>query len=712
MKWRFNKITSDKNAKKNKAFSLIELSIVITIISVVLVLTLTNKIDGATNRRAKSTNDKIAIINKALQNYVAKNKILPCPARINSTKSESTYGEAGNCTATSGIFSSGYLVYGAVPIKALGLSADLMSDGFGNKFAYIIDKRFADPADLTAFRNLTGAISVKERKDSTFLNVDNAAIFSLISYGPNGNFAYPANSSTPNTDSSDADEIKNNISGFGTQILRQTNNNVKFDDIVFYQEKSRFLNDGKINNLQTSNDSGEAKTTDAGCSVSVTGIISPSSVPTGSSSLNCNDTANHFSGTFTYTCAANAPITGSCTSCSSGYSYSGGSCLAANCTINGVSGFNNKTNLPYATTATTISSPCASGFIASTPAPSYTCTSSGPATISGNCFAEECTGGNVINRTSFAGDTIHVFTASGSLNCTGTISSKTAQVLVVGGGGGGGGGIGGGGGAGGLVYNASVAIGGSSFSVTIGQGGQGGYAWPGGVPTSQSGTCTNLYQNGLKGQNSSFGSGITAIGGGGGADQRYAHIGYPALPNDGGSGGGGALHCTDQSAACRSSNGNANILQDHGTTTHSSQGFNGGTCPTVTSSSSSTACQSVTAGGGGAGGVGGSITTTGITTSANGGIGKNYSSNFSNLYGASGWFSGGGGGGSRKNTSNPGSGGSGGGGNGSKLSLGAQSGLANTGGGGGGGGHDASISPCQIGGGNGGSGIVIVRYTR
>jgi hypothetical protein len=152
----------------------------------------------------------------------------------------------------------------------------------------------------------------------------------------------------------------------------------------------------------------------------------------------------------------------------------------------------------------------------------------------------------------------------------------------------------------------------------------------------------------------------------------------------------GALHCTDQSADCRSGNGNVNILQDNGTTTHSSQGFNGGTCPAVTSSTSSIACGSVTAGGGGDGGVGGSIATTGISTSANGGIGKNYSSNFSNLYGASGWFSGGGGG--------------------SNLSLGAQSGLANTGGGGGG--HDVSVSPCQIGGGNGGSGIVIVRYTR
>src|SRR5690349_15715621 len=72
-------------------------------------------------------------------------------------------------------------------------------------------------------------------------------------------------------------------------------------------------------------------------------------------------------------------------------------------------------------------------------------------------FTAACTGGTI---TTSGGNTIHTFTSSGTLDCTGAGGTQTANVLVVGGGGGGGGGSGsgargGGGGAGGYRTDAA-----------------------------------------------------------------------------------------------------------------------------------------------------------------------------------------------------------------------------------------------------------------
>ncbi len=447
MKWFFTNKTSNK---KLGAFSLIELSIVITIISVVLVVILSTKVSSVQNTRTKATNDRITIINNALQNYVAKNKVLPCPARINATKNDATYGEAVNCTtnsSSSGIFSSGDLIYGAVPVKALGLSADLMSDGFGNKIAYVVDARFTSTGVQNAFRDLDGSLIIKERKNDDLLNLNSSAVFSLISYGANGNFAYPADSATANPESSDTYEAKNNSINFGSYLVNRTNKNTNFDDIVFYQDKSIFLKNQKLSNLQNNN-SGEAKITDLGCTVSVTGVISPSSVLTGSGSLTCNDTANHFSGSFVYNCSENIAITGTCTSCASNYTYSSGTCVPTfPCSVS-VTGVSSVMNALHGATA---SSTCnvarysgTAAFLCNNGTPTYTsqctcavgftgsnCSSCATGYSGTNC--DVCTtgyskvGGQCKQQCTVPNDTVGInngtkvdFASGGTLNCNNT----------------------------------------------------------------------------------------------------------------------------------------------------------------------------------------------------------------------------------------------------------------------------------------------------
>lgn len=238
------------------------------------------------------------------------------------------------------------------------------------------------------------------------------------------------------------------------------------------------------------------------------------------------------------------------------------------------------------------------------------------------------------------------------------------EVLLVGGGGGASSGGGGGGG----VVSQTVTASSGTYSVLVGLGGAGG-------------TPSHVGTNGANGENTTF-NGVTAFGGGGGA--RAMSAGLP-----GASGGGAGGDCT-------LSGGSA------------TQGFPGGTGPSALSGTGAS-------GGGGAGGAGVSgftqvayNTLYGLsgqnTMGGNGGIGT-----INSITGTSVYYGGGGGGGCNNNNllqavERAGQGGLGGGGRGANGDrINGVNGTANTGGGGGG---DWEATT----GGNGGSGIAIIRY--
>ena len=290
-----------------------------------------------------------------------------------------------------------------------------------------------------------------------------------------------------------------------------------------------------------------------------------------------------------------------------------------------------------------------------------------------------------------------------TFNSTGTftaqpLSTEVQYVIVAGGGGGAFGGLNGtGGGAGG--YRSSVpgessgggasaeplspVTGGSPYPVVVGAGG------------TASGPDGNFS---TAGTSSSF-NGISTVGGGGTGDRTYGNPGV----QDGGSGGGGGGY------------------YDSGGLGTANQGYPGGDGKYTDGSNNGGGA------GGGAGGAGAGANPASITGNQGftGGIGVESSITGSPVYRA-----GGGGSTGRFRSDNAGLGGSGGGGNGAYYSadgngtipapqatpiypsgspgVAAQAGTANTGGGGGG---------CSIGdspgtnppGGNGGSGVVIIK---
>jgi hypothetical protein len=259
---------------------------------------------------------------------------------------------------------------------------------------------------------------------------------------------------------------------------------------------------------------------------------------------------------------------------------------------------------------------------------------------------------------------IHRYTEVGTTSfvpaCTGLV-----DVLVVAGGGGGGSDNAGGGGGGGVIYQTGYrVISGNEYTITIGAGG--------------AGSTTNVA--GVNGGNSRFGL-LTAIGGGGGGGGDGNGAQTPPildLPGRaGGSGGGGA------------SEGNA-----PGGPGVEGQGYRGG--------------DGVGGSGGGGGGSGGrGENALSSTAPGNGGPGTSC-----DITGSIEWY-GGGGGGATENSAAPltnsGLGGLGGGGRGNPGTAVADigsPGTPNTGGGGGG----SSYNGADVLGGNGGSGIVVVRY--
>lgn len=279
--------------------------------------------------------------------------------------------------------------------------------------------------------------------------------------------------------------------------------------------------------------------------------------------------------------------------------------------------------------------------------------------------------------------------------------TPVVTALIVGGGGGGGMDMGGGGGAGGVITTSVAPITpGVAMTVTVGAGGWGAPA--GGTNRGDAvGPQTTGHQFTIPatdGGNSSFG-GLTAYGGGHGASSYYGYtpdrVDGLKTAGSGGSGGGNT--------------GYSLYLPNSGGSGVAGQGNHGGAGWTLYNGGG---------GGGGAGAEGQSA-----SSSPHGGVGILSDINGTSLY----W--GGGGGGAANALSTGGNGGNGGGGGGAVGTTTGGSGLnagsaggggspnsqtntpggsagANTGGGGGGGSHYNATNA----GGNGGSGIVIIRY--
>ena len=279
-------------------------------------------------------------------------------------------------------------------------------------------------------------------------------------------------------------------------------------------------------------------------------------------------------------------------------------------------------------------------------------------------------GGETSIDTSVAGQTILVCSAA-----TGSIvvgATGDVDILVVAGGAAGGSYYGAGGGAGGLIYKGTHELTANTYDWVRGAGGTGVAGGAPGYNGGDGGDSTWAINGGA--------TEFTAKGGGGGGGNETAGTA-------GGSGGGGSRQ---GAAGAETQTGQSGDSGTYGFGNAGGVGIDG---PNY-----------VSGGGGGSGGAGAAGTS---SSSGNGGVGKDYSATFGTALGDSGWFASGGGGGYSTNQSLPAGSASAGGGTAGGTPDGGSSTAATalTGGGSGGG---ASGSPSNSG--DGGSGIILVRY--
>jgi len=264
------------NTRKTSGFTLVELSIVLAIVSVFLGMILLSTEARIAEAKIYSTKEKMQVILDALDKYVKTYGALPCPTNITLSRDSANYGKglgsnninppggdpAGACIGSITLANFGgtvpitAILKGGIPFKDLGLDADAVVDGWGNRFTYIINQ------DNTTFISFRSGLNPQFEKIQLFSDAAatvpivgnlngtvtrDRAILLIISHGANGYGAYlDKDGSQLGTSGASAPEIANANSvpisfppGPSPKFYAITPNK-DFDDIVIYRTRWQF----------------------------------------------------------------------------------------------------------------------------------------------------------------------------------------------------------------------------------------------------------------------------------------------------------------------------------------------------------------------------------------------------------------------------------------------------------------------------------------
>lgn len=214
---------------RGNGFTLIELSVVIGIIALITAAGISMGSSMVDSARRTATNNRLDAIENALYAYRMANERLPCPTDASLATSNANYGiEAANkgvCTGGTPTANYSYTIpkggttlvaanttvtEGAVPVKTLNLPAEFMYDAWGRKFAYAVWTPItAENAFVTnGIAPSCGGMTIENAGHG---NRATSNLYTLVSYGPDGNGGYTQNSGTTryNGGVSNADELTN-----------------------------------------------------------------------------------------------------------------------------------------------------------------------------------------------------------------------------------------------------------------------------------------------------------------------------------------------------------------------------------------------------------------------------------------------------------------------------------------------------------------------
>lgn len=190
-----------------KAFSLVELAVVIAIMALLVGAGVTMGSDAVKSAEIISTKERLATLQEAVEHYIRLNNRLPRPSDRRLRPSDANFGKG---TAGADVNGGDYQV-GAVPVRDLGLPDAYAADAWGNKFTYGVSTDLA----YDFYNTAPGALEVRtgEANGTNYplsskvrrvapssvaqVQYGPGATYVIVSHGPNGAGAYPQNGTAP-----------------------------------------------------------------------------------------------------------------------------------------------------------------------------------------------------------------------------------------------------------------------------------------------------------------------------------------------------------------------------------------------------------------------------------------------------------------------------------------------------------------------------------
>jgi prepilin-type N-terminal cleavage/methylation domain-containing protein len=201
---------------RKTGFTLIEMAIVLVIIGLVLGTVMGALSALRSSAALTTTASREATIKTALSSFVAQNYRLPCPANPALTSGQAGYGmeaytlAAGTNAIVCSVNPVSTTYVGGLPWGSLGLTDEMGTDGYGNRYTYAVSK-LATTTVLTPpainptaplVSGMQGSINIYPTATPALANQSNScptvpgstnpcsAVAVVVSHGQNGYYAY------------------------------------------------------------------------------------------------------------------------------------------------------------------------------------------------------------------------------------------------------------------------------------------------------------------------------------------------------------------------------------------------------------------------------------------------------------------------------------------------------------------------------------------
>lgn len=234
---------------KNHAFTLVELAVVLTLLSIMIGVAVMENTMQATAKSQQITLNRIHAIEEALLSYYRTFNRLPCPATMNSNLDDNQFGLSANSTTspircnTTGAFivkTVKNAVFGSVPVKTLNLPDEYALDGWGRRMLYVMHDFYNEPMinrPLPTVADIFQAIPVYDHWNPALPTTHLIGLYPamLIAYGKSGHGAVPPNGIAT---------LNDRMQAYSPNSFEQ-NNIPASAAITFYPVKKAFIPDAK-----------------------------------------------------------------------------------------------------------------------------------------------------------------------------------------------------------------------------------------------------------------------------------------------------------------------------------------------------------------------------------------------------------------------------------------------------------------------------------